>query len=183
MKKFASVILSLVMVVMLSSAALASEKEMSQKKTVGNYEIELVTPDPLSEGEKDVTVKIMKTGAADAMGSNSESMPVKIMAEMDKSDKSMSMGMDNSKAQEQEMTQDQSGNHMAKINFQGNGKWIVTVMFGDMQKATFEVMVEKSGPNWVFVGGFVGIIILIILVAAFGRRKATSEGGACHECH
>ena len=131
----------------------------------GGYELQLSTPKPLIEGEQNIEIKITKDGNPVA------SMPVKVMAKMDKTDSSMTMGMDKVKAEEKVLTESAQGNYAGNIMFKGSGKWIITVMFGDMQKTSFEVMVEKEGANWYVIGGFLGIILLFITIAVIAKKR------------
>ena len=176
MKKFFTLFLGLFFLTILSGYALANEEMNGQKQMVGSYQIELFTPESLSEGEKEITVKITKDNTP-LTNAN-----VKIMAEMDKSDSSMKMDMDNIKPIEKVLDAGtEAGEYMTTIDFNGNGKWKITVIPDENQKATFEVMVQKSGPNWIVIGGFIGLILLVVLIAAFGRRRKNADlgGGTC----
>ena len=171
MKKLLMSVLSVLMLVSFATAALAAEPVATQKQEVGGYQVELVTPEPLTIGETDVQVKISQAGAP------AQALPVKIMAEMDTTDTSMSAGMDNPKGIEQTLTEANPGEYTTKVDFSGDGKWNISIMFGDMQKATFQVTAAKKGSNLLVIGGFTGAILLFVIIIAIMRKKQDSAGG------
>jgi hypothetical protein len=97
---------------------------------------------------------------------------VSATAEMDKN---MNMDMKDSKPIAIAFEKgDDKGQYMGTVNFTDQGKWIVksTIkMQGQEKNVDFDVDVAGSGPNWGIIGGFVGVIALIIIIAAVKKKK------------
>ena len=44
---------------------------------------------------------------------------------------------------------------------------------GEKKDIKFDVDVASGGPNWVVIGGFIGIVSLIIIVAAVKKKQSS----------
>ena len=122
----------------------------------------------------------VKTGKNDVMitlhdDNNKEiqNAEVKISAEMDKNSDMGGMNMDNSKPIEAILESSGQGQYMGNIDFTDKGKWVVTAnvtVNGEKKDIKFDVDVVSAGPNWVVIGGFVGIVAVVIIVAAVKKK-------------
>lgn len=86
--------------------------------------------------------------------------------------------MDKSKPIEASLENSEKGQYMGNINFTDKGKWIVTanlMVNGEKQNLQFDIYVANGGPNWIVIGGFIGIIALIIIVAAIKNKQGSSK--------
>jgi len=64
---------------------------------------------------------------------------------------------------------------MGNIDFTDKGKWVVTanvMVNGEKKDIQFDVDVISAGPNWVVIGGFIGIVSIIIIVAAVKKKQS-----------
>jgi hypothetical protein len=123
----------------------------------------------------------VKTGKNDVMvtlhdDNNKEiqNAEVKISAEMDKNSDMGGMNMDKSKPIEAALESSGSGQYMGKIEFTDKGKWGVTAnvtVNGEKKDIKFDVDVVSAGPNWIVIGGFVGIVAVIIIVAVVKKKS------------
>lgn len=169
--KYVLVILGILLTLFISSftMAMANEsKETSQKKSVEGYTVELFTEDPLTIGEHHL--KVLLTENNEPVKS-----PIKIMAKMDKSDESMEMDMEKEEIIEKELTADNNGEYKTELAFDNSGKWLVSVTFENMPEVTFKLNVEGEGTNWTTLGGFMGIIALLFIVATIFKKKAPAK--------
>lgn len=124
-----------------------------------------------------------KTGKNDVMvtlhDSNDkeiENAQVKISAEMDKNSDMGGMNMDKSKPIEAALESNGKNQYMGNVNFTDKGKWMVTaevMVNGEKKDIKFDVDVVSSGPNWIIIGGFVGIVAVIIVVAAVNKKQSS----------
>lgn len=129
-----------------------------------------------------------KTGNNDVMvtlhdNNNNEinNADVKVSAEMDKNSDMGGMNMDKSKPIEAALEKSGQGQYMGKIDFSDKGKWIVTataIVNGEKRDIKFDVEVASTGPNWVVIGGFVGIVAVIIVVAAVKKQSKKAANKA-----
>jgi uncharacterized membrane protein YdcZ (DUF606 family) len=92
-------------------------------------------------------------------------------------DKNSDMGMDmnGKKPIEVSLENSKDGQYMGKINFTDKGKWVITaniMVNGEQKDVQFDADVVSSGPNWVVIGGFVGIVAVIIIVAAVKKKSS-----------
>ncbi|AGF57520.1 hypothetical protein B0P06_004177 [Clostridium saccharoperbutylacetonicum] len=123
----------------------------------------------------------VKTGKNDVMvtlhddnNKEVENAEVKLSAEMDKNSDMGGMNMDKSKPIEAALESSGSGQYMGNIEFTDKGKWVVTAnvtVNGEKKDIKFDVDVVSAGPNWVVIGGFVGIVAVIIIVAAVKKKS------------
>jgi hypothetical protein len=122
------------------------------------------------EGENEIKVIITQDDKP------AKSLAVTLAAEMDMSDASMNMSHgETEKPIAQSLSEIKDGEYSGTLNFEGDGKWLLTVQFLD-QKTSAEVMIKRSGPNWLVVGGFLGIIFAIILTAGILKHKEAKVG-------
>lgn len=144
------------------------EKKVDVKQ--GNYQIQVITPESMFEGENEIKVIITRDDKP------AKSLAVTLAAEMDLSDASMNMSHgETEKPVTQTLSEIKDGEYSGTLNFEGDGKWLLTVQFLD-QKTSTEIMIKRNGPNWLVVGGFSGIILAIILTAGILKHKEAKVG-------
>lgn len=175
-KTIRGAILSLALTLGLSTAAFAAgmgNMDMGQgtEKSMNGINAELTfnKDNKAKTGKNDVMVTLH-----DNNNKEIDNADVKISAEMDKSSDMGGMNMDNSKPIEATLESSGQGQYMSNIDFSDKGKWIVTanaMVNGEKKDVKFDVDVASSGPNWVVIGGFVGIVAVIIIVAAVKKKS------------
>ncbi|WP_297421460.1 FixH family protein [Clostridium sp.] len=175
-KTIRGAILGLVLTLGLSTAAFAAgmgDMDMgqgTQKSSNGiNAELTFNKDNKVKTGKNDVMVTLHDSNNKEIDNAN-----VKISAEMDKSSDMGGMNMDNSKPIEATLESSGQGQYMSTINFTDKGKWVVTanvMVNGEKKDIKFDVDVVSAGPNWVVIGGFIGIVAVIIIVAAVKKKQ------------
>jgi hypothetical protein len=177
-KTIRGAILSLVLTLGLSTAAFAAgmgDMDMGQgteKSANGiNAELTFNKDNKVKTGKNDVMVTLH-----DSNNKEIEDADVKISAEMDKSSDMGGMNMDESKPIETTLESSGSGQYMGNIDFSDKGKWVVTanvMVNGEKKDIKFDAEVVSAGPNWGVIGGFIGIIAAIIVVAAVKKKQSS----------
>ena len=70
----------------------------------------------------------------------------------------------------------EKGEYVGKVDLTDAGKWILMTSFevsGLEKEVNFDVEVEGTSRNWLVLGGFVGVLALVVAVAAVSKsRKA-----------
>lgn len=159
-------------------ASHATQGMEGQVKEVGGYKLELsFMNSPLVVGKNQIMLRL-----ADASMNPVEGAMVDTSISMDQSMKMANSAMDNQKPMlislMRNPDQSKKGEYMADISFPYDGKWIVEtkVQVGsETIPATFEVVVDRAGPNLFIVGGLIGIIVIIIVVAGFNKARASRK--------
>ncbi|MFW2488062.1 FixH family protein [Clostridium chromiireducens] len=174
-KTIRGAILSLILTLGIPTVAFADGMEMGKgiEKKVDGINVQLAFGEEQAKTGKD---EIMIT-LHDGNDNEIEGATVTVIAEMDKSSE-MDMDMGHSEPIEVTLENSEEGQYMGEINFTDEGKWIVTtnlVVNGEKTNVEFNVDVANGGPNWVVIGGFIGIIAAIIIVAAVKKKKVNSK--------
>ena len=68
----------------------------------------------------------------------------------------------------------EKGQYVGSAKFTDKGKWNVKTSFtvnGKMESTAFDVDVVSAGPNWLIIGGFLGVIVLVIIVVAVKKKR------------
>jgi hypothetical protein len=177
-KTIRGAVLSLILTLGLSIAAFATgmgDMNMGQgtEKSMNGINAELTfnKDNKVKTGKNDVMITLHDNNDKEI-----ENATVNISAEMDKSSDMGGMNMDKSKPIEVTLENSEKGRYMGNINFTDKGKWVITanaVVNGEKKDIQFDVDVASGGPNWVVIGGFVGIVTLIIIVAAVKKKQGS----------
>jgi len=184
-KVLVSFMVSLLAVFMFSTFAFAETADSSEaghdleammNKTMqmnavanGDYKVQLISPSQFKEGENEVIVAVTKEDKPVS------SLAVNVSAEMEMSGASHSMNHGQENLLEQTLAEGKKGEYSGTLDLKGDGKWILTVQLPNQQTA-FEVLVEKGGPNWIVIGGFLIVIIAIIIAAGVKKKRTSGEG-------
>ncbi|GKU27556.1 hypothetical protein CFOLD11_43830 [Clostridium folliculivorans] len=169
-KTIRGLVVSLMLVLVSSTTALADEMNMGKaiSKSVDGITAELSFKDEEAKTGKD---QIMIT-LHDSNDKEIDNADVTIIAKMPQDD---SMKMDSNKPITIKLEKSEKGQYMGDINFTDKGKWTVTAditVQGEKKSMDFDVNVVSGGPNWIIIGGFLGAIVLIIVVAAIKKKQA-----------
>jgi hypothetical protein len=177
-KTFRSAVFGLIFTLGLSTTAFADGTgnmdigKGTEKSSNGiNAELTFKKDNKAKTGKNEVMVTLH-----DSNDKEIENAQVKIIAEMDKNSDMGGMNMDNSKPIEAALESNGSSQYMGNINFTDKGKWMVTaevMVNGEKKDIKFDVDVVSGGPNWFVIGGFVGIVSVIILVAAVKKKQGS----------
>ncbi|NAS17474.1 hypothetical protein GND98_006205 [Clostridium butyricum] len=168
-------ILSLILTLGMSTAAFADGMDMGgnvTEKKIDGINVELSFQDEkVKTGKNEIMLNLHDSNDKEIEISN-----VSIIAKMaDDSEMEMDMNMDESKPIEVNLESSEEGQYMGEIDFTDKGKWVVTANFvvdGKEKSLDFDVEVADGGPNWIVIGGFVGIVAVIIIVAAVKKKSS-----------
>ena len=67
------------------------------------------------------------------------------------------------------------GEYTGMVDFKSKGKWVIKSTFdvqGQAKTIDLAVDVQGAGPNFLIIGGFSGVIVLIIVIAAINKKKS-----------
>lgn len=174
-KTIRGAVLSLIFTLGLSTAAFADGMDMGKGtvKSVSGIKAELTfnKDNKVKTGKNDVMLTLHDNNDKEI-----EKATVNISAEMDKSSDMGGMNMDKSKPIEVALENSEEGQYMGNMNFTDKGKWVVTanvMVNGGERDIKFDVDVISEGPNWIVIGGFIGIVSLIIIVAAVKKKQSS----------
>ncbi|MDT8718621.1 FixH family protein [Clostridium sp. 19966] len=169
-KTFKGLILSLFFILIFSNVTFADEMNMGNviEKNVNGITVQLSFKNEKPKTGKDQIMITLK----DSKGKEIDNGEVNVIAEMPNDD---SMKMDSNEPIKLNLKNNGSGQYMSDIKFTNKGQWTVTAditIDGVKNSADFNVDVINGGPNWFVIGGFVGIVAIIIIVAVVKKNKA-----------
>ena len=174
-KTIRGAVLSLILTLGLSTAAFADGMDMAKgtEKSANGIKVALTfnKDNKVKTGKNDVMITLHDNNDKEI-----EKATVNISAEMDKSSDMGGMNMDKSKPIEVTLENSEKSQYMGNINFTDKGKWTViatATVNGEKKDIKFDVDVANGGPNWVVIGGFIGIVSLIIIVAAVKKKQSS----------
>lgn len=166
-----SLVLSLIIVLAFSTIVLADSMNMDKgiEKKLDGISAELSFKNGKAQtGNGDIMITLH-----DGNNKPISDAAVSATAEMDKN---MDMNMKDSKPISIEFKNgDDQGQYMGSVNFTDKGKWIVKAKIkvqGQEKNVDFDVDVASTGPNWGIIGGFLGIVALIIIIAAVKKKQS-----------
>ncbi|AJA48624.1 hypothetical protein CPAST_c25550 [Clostridium pasteurianum DSM 525 = ATCC 6013] len=169
-KLIKNVVLGLLFVLALSTTALADSDGTKIEKNVDGIKADLIlSSDTLKTGDNELTIKLY-----DTKGQPIENANVKVTADMPGNNMD-DMKMNNSKPEAIDFKPGhEKGEYTGTVNFSDKGNWTIKTDFtaaNQEKMADFDVKVSSSGPNWFVIGGFLGLVALIIIIAAVSKSK------------
>ncbi len=172
------VVASLASLLLATGVAYADEfKGESQTKTTGTVQVEFITEaEGTIVGESHIAVQLKDTATGQPIVRDS----VQVELTMDEGDSSMNHGsMSNQKPvlANLKASAEAPGKYSGKVPFTDAGDWKATVLVdgnGARGPVSFGVHVVSSGPNWLVIGGFIGVLALVVVAAAMAKRKGSS---------
>ncbi|GFZ33823.1 hypothetical protein CSC2_43490 [Clostridium zeae] len=169
-KTIRSLVFSLMFILISSTAALADEMNMGKATSKS---VDGITAELSFKGEEAKTGKdqIMIT-LHDSNDKEIDNADVTIIAKMPQDD---SMKMNSNEPITVKLEKNEKGQYMGYINFTDKGKWTITTNItvqGEKKSIDFDTNVVSGGPNWIIIGGFLGAVALIIIVAVVKKKQA-----------
>ncbi|MCH3962728.1 MAG: FixH family protein [Clostridium sp.] len=163
-------IMALFFTLILSAAVLADGSGTKIEKNVDGIKIDLISSgDTVNVGNNTLTIKLY-----DKKGQPLENANVKVTADMPK-DNMDNMNMDDSEPETVDFKEGhEKGEYTGALNFSDKGDWTIKTNFtaeGQEKMADFDIKVVSSGPNWFVIGGFLGAVVLIIIIAGILKNK------------
>lgn len=172
MKLFKSLVFTLILVLSFSTLAFAATTGTQINKEVDGVKASLTfVNEKLKSGSNEFTISLLYKNGEPLPNAN-----LKVTADMDRSTDMRGDGMEKDKPMMIDLKEgSQKGEYSGMVDFKNKGKWIVTATFdlqGQEKTIEFDVNVESSGPNFLIIAGFSGVIILIIVIAAINKKKS-----------
>ncbi|MBV4416500.1 FixH family protein [Clostridium tyrobutyricum] len=169
-KTIKNLIVTLFFTLILSTTALADSNGTKIEKNVDGIKADLIlSNDTVKTGDNNLTIKLY-----DEKGQPLQDADVKVIADMS-GDSMDNMNMDNSKTEAVAFKSvNQKGEYTGTINFSDKGNWTLKISFTSKNQekmANFDVKVINPGPNWFIIGGFLGAVVLIIIIAGILKNK------------
>ncbi|MBP1737562.1 MAG: hypothetical protein H6Q60_1443 [Oscillospiraceae bacterium] len=146
-------------------------QETQEESQTADYEVSIAFEnDTVKTGSNEFTLTVKDSDGQPVTGA-----AVLVTFDMDRS--SMD-SMDMSDPLEVTLTEAGGGEYTGTVELSDEGDWIADaeIVSGDTtyaQQLTFEV--ESAGPNMIVIGGFLGAIALIIVIAFLLKRKNAKQ--------
>ena len=164
-----SIISALVLTLSTSVLADGSGKKIEQK--VDGITATLILPaDAAKTGENELTVKLYDDKDKPITDAN-----VKVVAEMESDGNMSGHNMNEAKPEVIDFKKGhEDGEYVGIVKFSDKGHWKVKTSFtaNNAEKmADFDVDVVSFGPNWLVIGGFLVVTVLIIVTAGISKKN------------
>lgn len=147
-------------VIIFSTVAFADTMSTT-KKQVDGYTVSLAfDQNPIKIGNNDFKIVVMDSNEQPVSDAQ-----ITTTFDMDRS-KMDTMGMDEPVVVT--LKEGESGEYTGTVNLTKKGDWKAKTEFKiqDQTKNTqFDFSVITTGPNWIVIGGFIGFIVLVIIIA------------------
>lgn len=172
MKLFKSLLFTLILVLSFSTLAFAGTTGTQINKEVDGIKASLTfANEKLKSGSNEFTISLLDKNGLPLPNAN-----LKVTADMDRSTDMSGDGMEKDKPMMINLKEGSpKGEYSGMADFKTKGKWIVTATFdlqGQEKTIEFDVNVESSGPNFLIIGGFSAVIVLIIVIAAINKKRS-----------
>lgn len=174
LKTLKNFVFTLILVLSVSPLAFASTTGTQTNKVVDGVKASLTFKnEKLKPGKNEFTFSLLDKNEKPLTNAN-----LKITVAMDNS--TDMKGMSGMTAENTPMIialkkGSKKGEYTGMIDFKSTGKWIVTSTFGLQENAKnvdFNANVQKSGPNFLIIGVFSGVVVLILVIAAINKKKS-----------
>jgi hypothetical protein len=175
-KLIRNLILAIILVLSFPTLAFATTTGTQFNKEVDGVKATLTfNSEELQTGSNEFTISLLDKNGEPLSNPNLE-----ITADMDRS---TDMGGDGMEKEEPMMIElkegSTAGEYTGMVDFSNDGKWIINATFDSESQAKtidFDFEVENAGhnagTNWFLIGGFAGVIALIIVIAAINKKKS-----------
>jgi hypothetical protein len=150
-------------------------KTAATENVVNNYKVKLVFKDKTAKtGMNEFTIKLTDTANMPVENAN-----MTLVTKMDQNSQ-MSMNMNNVDPISLQLTENVNvkGEYLGKIDLKYAGSWIAKANFtvnGKENSTDFNVEVSSAGPNWVVIGIFTGLLLLIVLFAGIRKMAGAKQ--------
>jgi len=169
-KLFRNLVFTLVLALSFSTLAFASTTGTQINKEVNGLKASLTfANEKLNPGSNEFTISILDKNGKPLPNAN-----LKITAAMDTS--TDMGGMTEDKPMMIDLKEgSKKGEYTGVVDFKTKGKWIIKSTFdvqGQPKNINFNFDVQSAGPNFLIIGGFSVVIILVIVIAALNKKKS-----------
>ncbi|MBU3158351.1 FixH family protein [Clostridium frigoris] len=167
LKNFA---LTVILTLSFSTLAFASTTGTQINKTVDGVKASLTfATEKLKPGSNEFTISLLDKDGKPLPNAN-----LKATASMDNS--TDMGGMKEDKPMMIDLKEgSKKGEYTGMADLKSKGKWVIKSTFdvqGQAKTIDLDVDVQSAGPNLLIIGGFSGVIVLIIVIAAINKKKS-----------
>jgi len=162
-------ILAFIFILSIPTLAIAATADTPITKDADGVKATLTfTEDTLKKTGNEFTISLLDQNGKPLTNAN-----LKVTANMDQT--SGMSGM-NDKAMMIDLKDgSQTGEYTGMVNLKNNGKWIIEATFNDenqQKTVNFDFEVHNTSINWMQIGGFAAVIIIVIGTAAIFKIKS-----------
>ncbi|MBU3215352.1 FixH family protein [Clostridium estertheticum] len=174
LKTLKNFVFTLILVLSVSPLAFASTTGTQINKVVDGVKASLTfTNEKLKPGKNEFTISLLDKNEKPLTNSN-----LKITVAMDNS--TDMKGMSGMTAENTPMIIDlkegsKKGEYTGMVDFKSKGQWIIKSTFdanGQAKNIDLGVNVQSAGPNFLILGVFAGVVVLILVIAAINKKKS-----------
>ena len=171
-KIFKKFILTTILVSSFSTLAFASTTGTQINKQVDGVKASLTfAKEKLKTGSNEFTISLLDINGKPLSNAN-----LKVTTDMDRSTDMGGDGMEKDKPMMIDLKESsKKGEYSGMADFKTKGKWIIKANFdvqGQKNTIDFDFDVQSAGPNFLIIGGFSGVVVLIIAIAAINKKKS-----------
>jgi len=172
LKFFKSFVLSTIFVLSFSTLAFAATTGTQINKQVDGVKASLTfANEKLKPGSNEFTISLLDINGKPLSNAN-----LKVTADMDRSTDMGGDGMEKDKPMMIDLKEgSKKGEYSGMADFKTKGKWIINANFdvqGQKKNIDLDFDVQSAGPNFLIIGGFSGVVVLIIAIAAINKKKS-----------
>lgn len=171
-KLLKSFLFTSILVLSLSTFAFANTTGNQINKQIDGVQATLTfVNEELKPGSNEFTIYLLDENGDPISDDN-----LKVTADMDRSTDMGNDGMEKDEPMIVDLKEgSQKGEYSGMVDFKNKGEWIIKATFnvqGQEKNIDFDFHVESAGPNYFIIGGFLGVIVLIIIIAAINKKKS-----------
>jgi hypothetical protein len=172
LKLFRSLFITLIFVLSFSTLAFASTTGTQITKEIDGVKASVTfKSEKLKTGSNEFTISLLDKNGAALPNTN-----LKVTADMDRSTDMTGDGMEKDKPMMIDLKEGSSKDeYSGMVDLKTKGKWIINATFdveGQQKNIDLDFTVQSPGPNYLILGGFSGVIVLVIAIAAFNKKKS-----------
>lgn len=172
LKAFKNFALTLILVSSFSTLAFAATTGTQINKQVDGVKASLTfANEKLKPGKNEFTITLLDKNNQPLRESN-----LKVTADMDRSTDMGGDGMEKDKPMIIDLKQgSKKGEYSGMVDLKTKGKWIIKTTFdvsGQQKTIDLDFNVQSAGPSFLIIGGFSGVIILILVIAIISKKKS-----------
>ena len=160
------------MVLSFSTLAFAATTGTQVNKQVDGVKASLTfASEKLKPGSNEFTISLLDKDGTPLTDAN-----LKVTADMDRSTDMGGDGMTKDKPMMIDLKEGSTkGEYSGMADLKTKGKWIINATFnagGQQKTIDLDFTVQSAGPNFLIIGGFTCVIVLVIVIAALNKKKS-----------
>ena len=172
LKLFKSLVFTSILVLSFSALAFAATTDTQINKEVDGVKASLTfANEKMKTGSNEFTISLLDKNNQPLTNAN-----LKVTADMDRSTDMGGDGMEKDKPMMIDLKEgSKKGEYSGMVDLKTKGKWIIKAAFalqGQEKNIDLDFNVQSAGPNYLIIGGFSVVIVLVIVVAAISKKRS-----------